>query len=467
MSSLVLSLVILALIGVGAILLYNLWLGGLLRRRPARRDPGEAEAPVRQEPRFGAVAAPLAEAPAGADEHDPDSMPTPDDEALVAHSQDTAAGPSAPAVGDRAAGPAGQREDAVLHAQDRMLEEQAARAGIAPVAGLDVRADCCVTIALERVLPGERLLTLTRSLRRAGSKPIVVEASTQALPARPGPAALAATGAAQAARDATSDGAASETATETGPDGGPEGGPETAANGTEAEPGATGTPPSAVPPLAAGAAHDASMQWEALAAGRQYRSLRIGVLMANRHGPINAMEFSEFNNDVQALAGKLGVRVEPPDMIEVLERARELDAFCARLDAQIGVNVEVGEALAPAVLAQIAETVGVVERANNRYARLGENGEPVFSLGLGASPDQLTLLLDVPRVAAAHEPLRAMVACAWQCAQALDGRMVDDSGRPLTEAVFTRIEAQLEERYRALEAAGIAAGSPIALRLFN
>ena len=54
MSSLGLSLLILALVGVGGVLLYNYWLGGfsIRRRVPDSREP---EPLLRQEPRFGRV----------------------------------------------------------------------------------------------------------------------------------------------------------------------------------------------------------------------------------------------------------------------------------------------------------------------------------------------------------------------------------------------------------------------------
>ena len=49
----------------------------------------------------------------------------------------------------------------------------------------------------------------------------------------------------------------------------------------------------------------------------------------------------------------------------------------------------------------------------------------------------------------------------------LQGVLVDDSGRPLSDAALERIGAQLAQRYESLDRAGFAAGSPIALRLFN
>ncbi len=436
MSSLGLSLLILALVGVGGVLLYNYWLGGSFRRRvPDAREP---EPLLRQEPRFGRVGKgpdldlPSVDLPSGDEFPDTEAF---DDGELPA--MPTAAGSEAAEAAEAVAPVPGPDDGgAVISAQDRILEAQAARAG-PPAPRLDPVADCCVAVDLAAPVAAERLINLARRFRRAGSKPVVVEASIE-------PLALAAVdpvGVGAARLDADHAGGAAERDEAALADGG-------------FDP-VEDAPMPAVDP------------WEAPTPGRHYRSLRVGILMANRHGPLNAMEYSEFVAGLQALADSLGAFIDAPDMMQVLERARDLDARCAALDAQIGVNVEVSEALSPADLNGIAQSADVIERGNNRYARLGDQGEVVFSVALGDTPNRLTFLLDVPRVAAEREPLREMVACAWHCAQALQGRMVDDTGRALTDAVFTRIEAQLAARYGALEAAGFRAGSPLALRLFN
>jgi len=449
-SSLGLSLLILALVGVGGVLLYNYWLGGTFRRRiPDAREP---EPLLRQEPRFGRVgAAPVVDLPPGAGDGlaetgsiEDEPLPALDD--VVADAADAAAAADSPETA--ALEPAGRAEGAVISAQDRILEAHAARAG-PPPARLDPVADCCVPVDLAGPVAGERVIGLARKFRRAGSKPVVVEASTE-------PIALATTATMdegpQALREDEGDGAAFAPQAEAGDI-------AAAGPGSDLDPDADADADAGPAPVAD--------SWEAPRPGRHYRSLRVGILMANRHGPLNAMEYSEFVAGLQSLVDSLGAFVDAPDMMQVLDRARELDARCAALDAQIGVNVEVAEALSPADLAGIAQSADVIERGNNRYARLGEQGEVVFSVALGDTPNRLTFLLDVPRVAAARQPLREMVACAWHCAQALQGRMVDDTGRALTDAVFTRIEDQLAARYGALERAGFQAGSPVALRLFN
>lgn len=225
-----------------------------------------------------------------------------------------------------------------------------------------------------------------------------------------------------------------------------------------------GAKPVNVEGLPVGAAPE---EWGALEPARRYQALRVGILMANRHGALNAMEFSEFVAGVQAIAEPLAVLADTPDMAAVLARARDLDATCAQLDAQVGVNVEAPEALGPAQLAALAATMSVVERGSNRYARMGVQGDVVFSVALADVPNRLTFLLDVPRSAPASDAWRKMLEAANACAQRVGGRLVDDGGRPLLEPALAQIGRQLVQRYESLEAIGLPAGSALALRVFN
>ncbi|MCD6673566.1 MAG: hypothetical protein LT106_11990 [Burkholderiaceae bacterium] len=204
-----------------------------------------------------------------------------------------------------------------------------------------------------------------------------------------------------------------------------------------------------------------------LTAGRSYDLVRVGILLANRNGPLNAMEFSEFVSAVQAIAETLPARLDAPAMGSVLARARDLDSTCAQLDVQIGVNVEAPEAVDPAQLAALAPALALVERGSHRYVRPGPQGEPLFTLAFSDSPSRLTFLLDVPRVAASLEPFARMVQTAGACAQRLGARLVDDSGKPLTQASLAQIARQLAQRYESLEAIGLPAGSTLACKVFN
>jgi hypothetical protein len=201
---------------------------------------------------------------------------------------------------------------------------------------------------------------------------------------------------------------------------------------------------------------------------RAVHRVRAGVQLANRHGPLNAMEFSEFASAMQALGRSLGAGgAIVPEMAPVLEHARQLDGACAHLDAVIGLNVETPSALSPGELAALAAGLDLHERGNNRFAALGDDGETLFSLALGERAEQLTLLLDVPRAPFAVDPWAQMVACAGLCAERTGGRVVDAAGRPMNDGAAAEVARQLAGRYRSLEEAGLDAGSPAALRVFN
>lgn len=207
--------------------------------------------------------------------------------------------------------------------------------------------------------------------------------------------------------------------------------------------------------------------WELPLASRTYSSLRIGVLLANRMGPLNAMEFADFGARVQQIADSLVAMVQHPDMSLMLERARELDHDSARLDAQICLNVDAAETLSPAQLVALAGPLAIVERGNNRYARLGPRGEPLFSVALGDRPNRLSFLLDLPRVDPDLQAWPAMLEAVRVAVRRLPGKLVDDNGRALGDRQIEQIARDIDQRGQSLIEAGLRPGSPAALRVFN
>jgi len=297
-----------------------------------------------------------------------------------------------PRLGDVAMPGSDDREFSVQAAVPPVRQAPVAATGAAGGPLLSPVCDCIVTLALDAPVGGERLIGLTKGIRRAGAKPMLVD----------------------------------------------------------------GVP--------AGAGDDEVC---ALAPGVSYRLLRIGVLLANRHGPLNAMEYSEFVSAVQTVADQLSALADTPDMADAIALARDLDSTCAQLDAQIGLNVESPEPLGPAQLSALAAELGLVERGGHRHARLGPDGELVFTMLLDDSPQRVCFLLDVPRTAEAHDGWAAMLDCAQEAAARLSGKLVDDGGRPIPLESLGTIGRQLAQRYQSLEAIGLPAGSALALRVFN
>ncbi|MBF6987458.1 MULTISPECIES: cell division protein ZipA C-terminal FtsZ-binding domain-containing protein [Cupriavidus] len=224
--------------------------------------------------------------------------------------------------------------------------------------------------------------------------------------------------------------------------------------------------------------------WEPVTAGHQYEDLQVGVQLANRSGPLNALEFSEFITAVESLAEALDASADLPDMSETVANARELDGFAAGSDVQLGVNViSDGAPWSAAYVQNVATQDGLVlSRDGTRFIRYQANAEgvqrPLFTLQFGdtnflrddltvKSGRQITLLLDVPLADQGARPFKTVCEYGNTLAQRMGAQLVDDNMRPLTEASFIAIFSQLETLYQKLEARGMPAGSPVALRLFS
>jgi len=80
-------------------------------------------------------------------------------------------------------------------------------------------------------------------------------------------------------------------------------------------------------------------EWEPLAPGRRYSAFQAGVQLANRIGPLNEIEFSEFVVKTQAFADAVGGTPGLREMLEEVARARELDQFASAHDAQLSFTL--------------------------------------------------------------------------------------------------------------------------------
>jgi hypothetical protein len=225
-----------------------------------------------------------------------------------------------------------------------------------------------------------------------------------------------------------------------------------------------------------------SGDWQTPAAGRRYSELQAGVQLANRGGALNEIEYSEFVQKVQAFADAVGALPDFPDMLEIVARARELDAFASPLDAQLELTLKSqGVAWSLGFLQQCAARHGFAAGAlPGRLVMPGaDEGVPpmlVLSFDAQAALDddparsalrECLLSLDVPQTPEAAEPFPAWHRAATALADELGAVVVDDHGAPITLHAFAAIGKELEQLYRQLEARDLAAGSPAARRLFS
>jgi hypothetical protein len=213
--------------------------------------------------------------------------------------------------------------------------------------------------------------------------------------------------------------------------------------------------------------------WETVSQGGIYHGLQSGVQMANRAGPLNELEYSEYVSRLRQVADDLGAELELADMMDIMKTARLLHQFIAEYGAQLSVNVQASRApwQIESLLAAL-ERQGFELRADGRLAMPDGDGGTLFSISTNAaqnaaSTTRLTLLLDVPCVAPSRDGFGAMVACARSLATRLDGVVVDDGNQPLSTAALEEIASQVEAFYGEMEGVQVTAGSVRALRLFN
>jgi ZipA, C-terminal FtsZ-binding domain len=207
------------------------------------------------------------------------------------------------------------------------------------------------------------------------------------------------------------------------------------------------------------------------------------LLLANRAGAATRADIDAFVRLVGQTASALTVAYASPDAAAEASRAEELDRFCADLDVQIGLTILKSE------LGQIAGTRlrGVAEAAGFRINPGGffeylqeETGVPMYtlqnyktdqpfsveSLRMLSTPG-VVFLLDVPRVV---DPIRVfdhMRLAAKRMTKTLEGVLVDDNRRPITDASLAAIREQVQATSVALREAHIDPGGPRALRLFG
>jgi hypothetical protein len=206
----------------------------------------------------------------------------------------------------------------------------------------------------------------------------------------------------------------------------------------------------------------------------QYASVHLAVLLANRSGPLSAIEWSQVWNRAQSLADQLESALEGPDQQHVLEAASRLDDTCAALDTQVGLTLLLGSMRPVSEVTAAARSMGFVP-FEGRLAWLGDYGLVCFSLSRAdtepmdagmASVDRLTMLLDVPCSPVDTRAFGKMVEVGFELARRIGGELVDDQMRPLQQGAEVAIDEKLKVLYSQLEKAGFAAGSPRARRVF-
>ena len=206
------------------------------------------------------------------------------------------------------------------------------------------------------------------------------------------------------------------------------------------------------------------------------------LLLANRSGSVSRAELDAFQRLVSEVAAALEAPNARIDPAAEADRAEALDRFCADLDVQIGLTIlksELGQ-IAGTRLRGVAEAAGFRINAAGHFEHAQEETgaamytlqnykqEPfsVESLRRMTTPG-VVFVLDVPRVSDPVRVFDQMRMTAKRMTQTLEGVLVDDNRRPITDTSLAAIRAQVQVTATALRDAHIDPGGPRALRLFG
>ena len=221
---------------------------------------------------------------------------------------------------------------------------------------------------------------------------------------------------------------------------------------------------------------------ELIRAGQGYRDMSIAVQLANRHGPITAIELSEFISGVQNFAKNVEIAITTPDLTHVLSQAQTLDTYAQQNDVQICLHIETSQKtwLASQLKAQF-ERDGLLlspQGMHYHYYQDKNVSTPIFMLSFGQvnflyddinhiTDKKITIYFNAPHVAQGIQAFRLTWSYAQHLAVTLSGTIIDDMGNPLSDKAIKIIEQHLCELYARLSRYGIPAGSTNALRLFS
>ncbi|MGH8737821.1 MAG: cell division protein ZipA C-terminal FtsZ-binding domain-containing protein [Burkholderiales bacterium] len=205
-----------------------------------------------------------------------------------------------------------------------------------------------------------------------------------------------------------------------------------------------------------------------------YGAFQIALQLVSRAGVVSESELIEFRSGVENLAATLGASAVAPEMKQAMDRARELDQFCADADIQILLNLvpAAGSAFPEATLESAIAAAGFDRLADGQHVLRDAHGRVLYAVfAVGGERDReiakLAFSLDVPRTPEVRKTYESLARFARQLAVGLGGSLTDDNGRPIDEQSLAAIGAELDAVSQALETRGLPPGEPLALRLFS
>jgi len=204
-------------------------------------------------------------------------------------------------------------------------------------------------------------------------------------------------------------------------------------------------------------------------------SLQLAILLANRAGPLTAIEWSGIWTQAQALATQFDGVIEGPEQDQVVRQAAALDALCAGLDASVNLCVKLTDALALDQVQAVTREIGFVAHGANlvwmdaqstpRFTLL-VNGAPIENIEAGRRVERLDLVLDIPNTPVDAQGFSRMAGVGRDLASRLHAVLLDDQGKPLAADADAVVDQQLADITQRLIEAGFMPGDARCTRVF-
>jgi len=212
----------------------------------------------------------------------------------------------------------------------------------------------------------------------------------------------------------------------------------------------------------------------------RFTDFGLTLQLADRNGPADESEVNQFSQIVLKLSEVFGRRFQfSCGLDEALEQARCLDSLIKKYDALAILNIVArNEPFRAGDIEQAAGELGMVRNQRGVYVKY-ENRSPVYRLAdknkaaagdsgtdSEATTRDLTLFMDIPRTVDPARVFNDMVNDAKELCKRLDGKLVDDNHRGMTQKGLKRIGQEIRSMAGEMEQDGIKPGRESAMKLF-
>lgn len=218
----------------------------------------------------------------------------------------------------------------------------------------------------------------------------------------------------------------------------------------------------------------------------QYHDIGMSIQLADQNGPISESILNKFSQMILRFADVFGRRFRfSMEFDDALKRAMELDQFSRQYDSLAVVNIVArnNPGFSGRGLDYNARELGLETTSRGIYVAKNKTGigaAELYSMAnlteegtfnLDNKSDQhskgVTIFMSIPSTHNPTSVFNDVVLLAKELAKRLDGKLVDQSQRGMTQKGIKAISKQIRQIEYDMDRAGVKTGSDIAVRLFH